>query len=413
MSASISDIVNAKIIELLLECCRKTVVECSQHYGFSAEEALSKMNLLTDFSVLCQGQDNKSVVSDISSVKSEVEVEVEGSVKSKKVSIPMPFNGICDDSKCQALKLNHGLYTQCETKKQKEKDYCKACENQAEKNNVLGTMTERMAAGIMEFKDNKGKSPTPYMKVLNKLKISKEEAEKEAGNKKVTIDNIHWTEEEVKKKVTKKVAKEVTKEEGEAAPKEEVKEVKKKVTKKVAKEEGEAAPKEEVKEVKKKVTKKAVKKEGDAASTKEEVKEEVSKEEVSKEDVKEEKPKKVSKPRVKKEKEEGSTTSSKKEKVVKEKAPKGEKGRPKKEKQETERASPIDDLFANLVAKEEEPPQVDVVNKIDFQGTTYLKSKTTGVIYTMDQDQIGKWNEQTSTIDFDEEGEEEEEEYDE
>ena len=389
MSASISDIVNAKIIELLLECCRKTVVECSQHYGFSAEEALSKMNLLTDFSVLCQGQDNKSVVSDISSVKSEVEVEVEGSVKSKKVSIPMPFNGICDDSKCQALKLNHGLYTQCETKKQKEKDYCKACENQAEKNNVLGTMTERMAAGIMEFKDNKGKSPTPYMKVLNKLKISKEEAEKEAGNKKVTIDNIHWTEEEVKKKVTKKVAKEVTKEEGEAAPK------------------------EEVKEVKKKVTKKAVKKEGDAASTKEEVKEEVSKEEVSKEDVKEEKPKKVSKPRVKKEKEEGSTTSSKKEKVVKEKAPKGEKGRPKKEKQETEIASPIDDLFANLVAKEEEPPQVDVVNKIDFQGTTYLKSKTTGVIYTMDQDQIGKWNEQTSTIDFDEEGEEEEEEYDE
>ena len=383
MSASISDIVNAKIIELLLECCRKTVVECSQHYGFSAEEALSKMNLLTDFSVLCQGQDNKSVVSDISSVKSEVEVEVEGSVKSKKVSIPMPFNGICDDSKCQALKLNHGLYTQCETKKQKEKDYCKACENQAEKNNVLGTMTERMAAGIMEFKDNKGKSPTPYMKVLNKLKISKEEAEKEAGNKKVTIDNIHWTEEEVKKKVTKKVAKEVTKEEGEAKE-----EVKKKVTKKVAKD---AAPKEE----------------GEAP--KEEAKEEAPKEE----EASKEKPKKVSKPRVKKEKEEGSTTSSKKEKVVKEKAPKGEKGRPKKEKQETEIASPIDDLFANLVAKEEEPPQVDVVNKIEFQGTTYLKSKTTGVIYTMDQDQVGKWNEQTSTIDFDEEGEEEEEEYDE
>jgi hypothetical protein len=379
-NVSISDIVNAKIIELLLECCRKTVVECSQHYGFSAEEALNKMNLLTDFSMLCQ--DNKSVVSDISSVKSEVEVEAEvgSEVKSKKVSIPMPFNGSCDDSKCQALKLNHGLYTQCETKKQKEKDYCKACENQAEKNNVLGTMTERMAAGIMEFKDNKGKSPTPYMKVLNKLKITKEEAEKEAGNKKVTIDSIHWTEEEVK-------------------------EVKKKVTKKVATKEDEAstkeAPKEATpKEVKKKVAKKA--------ATKEDVKEDETstKEEVSKE----EKPKKVSKPRVKKEKneEEGSTTSSKKEK-----APKGEKGRPKKEKQETEIASPIDDLFANLVAKEEEPPQVDVVNKIDFQGITYLKSKTTGVIYNMEQDQVGKWNEQTSTIDFDEEGEEEEEEYDE
>jgi hypothetical protein len=83
------------------------------------------------------------------------------------------------------------------------------------------------------------------------------------------------------------------------------------------------------------------------------------------------------------------------------------KEKPKKEKKETEVASPIDDLFANLVAKEEEPPQVDVVNKIDFQGTTYLKSKNTGIIYNMDQDVVGKWNENTNTIDFEEEEEEE------
>jgi len=338
-------------------------------YGFSSEEALNKMGLYNNLYV----NDSKSD-SDVSSVKSEVEVEVE---VSKNVTIPLPFNGTCDDTKCQGLKQNHGLYTQCTSKKQKEKEFCKTCEKQTEKNTLLGTMKERMAVGIMEFKDNKGKSPTSYMTVLNKLKITKEEAEKEAGNKKVSINSIHWVEEEKKKKVTKKAPKEdeaSTKEEGEAPPKE--------VAKKVSKP---RVKKEKVAEV---VTEGVVT-EGIVTSVVSEV----------------EKAKKVSKPRVKKEKneeEEVSTTSSKKEKVVK-----GEKGRPKKEKKETEIASPIDDLFANLVAKEEEPPQVDVVNKIEFQGMSYLKSKTTGVIYNMDQDQVGKWNDNTSTIDFDEEEEEE------
>ena len=374
-NVSISDIVNAKIIELLLECCRKTVLECSQLYGFSSEEALNKMGLYNNLYV----NDSKSD-SDVSSVKSEVEVEVDVEVEvevSKNVTIPLPFNGTCDDTKCQGLKQNHGLYTQCTSKKQKEKEFCKTCEKQTEKNTLLGTMKERMAVGIMEFKDNKGKSPTSYMTVLNKLKITKEEAEKEAGNKKVSINSIHWVEEEKKKKVTKKAPKE----EGEAVPKE----VKKKVTKKAVKKE-EAAPKEEGEAAPKEEGEAAPKEEDEAAP-------------------KEEKKKVQRKKKENKEQEEGSTTSSKKEKVVK-----GEKGRPKKEKKETEIASPIDDLFANLVAKEEEPPQVDVVNKIEFQGMSYLKSKTTGVIYNMDQDQVGKWNDNTSTIDFDEEEEEYEDE---
>jgi hypothetical protein len=58
----------------------------------------------------------------------------------------------------------------------------------------------------------------------------------------------------------------------------------------------------------------------------------------------------------------------------------------------------------------EEEEVVDVVNKIVFQGISYLKSKRSGVIYNMEQDAVGKWNENTSTIDFEEEEEEEYEE---
>jgi hypothetical protein len=280
-SPSISDIVNAKIIELLLECCRKTVIECSNHYGFSSEEALGKMGLLTDYSSLfeqkmCVNSDENVSVSDVS-------------VK------------------------------------------------------------------------------TP---ILNEKKVSKPRTKKAEG------ENKPRGKKEKKEVVVVETPKEDVKEEVKDVLKEEVKEVVKE-------------------EAKKKVSKPRVKKEK-VETPKEEVKEEVTSE--VKEEVKEEVKKKVSKPRAKKEKKEGDEES---------KSSETKKGRPKKDKKETEAVSPIDDLFANLVAKEEEAPQVDVVNKMEFQGTTYLKSKNTGIIYNMDQDVVGKWNENTKTIDFDEEEEEE------
>ena len=58
-------------------------------------------------------------------------------------------------------------------------------------------------------------------------------------------------------------------------------------------------------------------------------------------------------------------------------------------------------------------PPADVVKKIDFEGKKYLKSKNTGIIYNMDQDVIGKWNEEKQRIDFTEVDEESEDEYEE
>ena len=66
------------------------------------------------------------------------------------------------------------------------------------------------------------------------------------------------------------------------------------------------------------------------------------------------------------------------------------------------------------VTKEVEEEEEDVVKRFEFEGIKYLKSKKTGIIYNMDQDVIGKWNEKTNKIDFEEAGsEEEEDEYDE
>ena len=306
--SSISDIVNAKIIELLLETCRKTVIECSQHYGFSSEEALGKMGLLTDFSNLYIGNPNANSSNSEENV-SVSDVSVKTPILVKKVSKPR-------------------------VKKEKVEVAVSA-------ENPEGISTEAVVPEVEKPK-----------------KVSKPRVKKE----KVAV--VPVTEGAV------------------VVPEGVIPEVEK--PKKVSKP---RVKKEKVSEV---VT------EGVVTCVIPEAELKAGEGEV-------EKPKKVSKPRVKKEKKEGEEDSLN---SVQEKT-KGEKGRPKKEKKETEVTSPIDDLFANLVAKEEEVPQVDVVNKMEFQGTTYLKSKNTGIIYNMDQDVVGKWNENTNTIDFEEEEEEE------
>ena len=52
------------------------------------------------------------------------------------------------------------------------------------------------------------------------------------------------------------------------------------------------------------------------------------------------------------------------------------------------------------------------MKKIEFEGKKYLKSKNSGIIYNMEQDVIGKWNEEKERIDFNEVAEESEDEYD-
>ena len=55
------------------------------------------------------------------------------------------------------------------------------------------------------------------------------------------------------------------------------------------------------------------------------------------------------------------------------------------------------------VKVEVEEETADVVKKIDFEGKSYYKSKKSGLIYNMDQEVVGKWNEESQRIDFEEE----------
>ena len=102
----------------------------------------------------------------------------------KKKECVLPWCGVIMEENCEGIKLNHGLYTQCEKRKEEGSAYCRICEKQSEKNKDgkpnNGTIKDRLEKG---WKDRKGRGPERYIKVMRKLSISKEEAESVARSK--------------------------------------------------------------------------------------------------------------------------------------------------------------------------------------------------------------------------------------
>jgi len=117
--------------------------------------------------------------------------------KKKKVDITkgfiLPWCGVVMKGKCNALKLNSGLHTQC--MKDSNEQYCTACLNIFVKNGgscPYGTVEDRLKYDILEYKDPKGKQTIPYANVMKKLNINKEEAVKEANKMGWIIPECHF-----------------------------------------------------------------------------------------------------------------------------------------------------------------------------------------------------------------------------
>ena len=286
-------------------------------------------------------------------------------VKVKKSNILLPFDGTKKEGCCNGVVKNHGLYTQC-TKK--VDGFCKSCENQP-----YGNIDQRLNTGLYEYKDPKGKSPKNYLEVLKKKKISKEEIMSLLSRENLVVAEAHLVEcpEKVKRGRPKK----------EKEPKES------------------SGKKGRPKKEKKVVT--MTNQEDDLFATLVAQAQAQAQVQVSvpvpvpiESQVESQVEKEVVKPNKTKEPKE--TT--------------GKKGRPKKENKTVEvNSEAVANEVTSKVVVEEETP--DVVKKFEFEGKSYYKSKKSGIIYNMDQEVVGKWNEESGKIDFEEE--EEEEEYDE
>ena len=82
--------------------------------------------------------------------------------------------------------------------------------------------------------------------------------------------------------------------------------------------------------------------------------------------------------------------------------------KPTSDSETEKKAKPVEKKVSKVKVEEDEEV-ADIVKRFEYEGVKYLKSKNTGIVYNMNQDAVGKWNEKTSKIDFSEAGSEEEE----
>ena len=423
-SVFVTEQLSRQLVNAAQDLAHRCVYECASRYNFDAEEAIR---------FLCLG-----------TVKLERKSAAKAKVvKSAKVSVPkaafpLPYNGEFNSSFCYALRQNNGLYTQCTGLRKGEADFCKGCASQMQKTGAevpeYGTIQQRMAVGVFEYVDPKGRKPVAYTKVMKKYKITKEQVMEEAGKLNISINDVHFVESEESKRGRPKVEKEVKVKGVKGRPKK---------AKKVLEIEGDdddlfasLVAQANIEEDEEEEVVMAAKAKKSIKSDDEKDAERLAKEEkrLAAEAVKAEKEAKLAAEKAEKEAkkekeriarelkkaEEEAAKKAKEEQRLKEKADKEAKLAAEKQAKEEAKSQKAG---KTVVSKKEEPKEeeeeADVVKKIEFEGKKYLKSKKTGIIYDYseyvtngEQVVVGKWNENTNKIEF-AAAEEEEEEYDE
>ena len=152
-----------------LDFGRACVLALCKHYQLDSDEAFRVLNL------------ESATVQKVKKEKKE---------KKEKVAVPafpLPWTGEVHECWCEGLRLNHGLYSQCNMERCDDSPYCKTCKKQAAVNLTgkpnYGSVGDRLAcAKALEYRDGKtGKQSVTYGNVLLKLSISKERAIEEAS----------------------------------------------------------------------------------------------------------------------------------------------------------------------------------------------------------------------------------------
>jgi len=113
----------------------------------------------------------------------EIEEEYKGEIEEEYKGVMLPWCGKVIEGNCECLKQNSGLYTQCRKKKEVGSEVCKSCKVSMERNGgvcIYGTVRDRLECGLMDYKDSRGKKCVAYGKVMKKMNISREEAERSA-----------------------------------------------------------------------------------------------------------------------------------------------------------------------------------------------------------------------------------------
>jgi hypothetical protein len=186
-SLTVTELLTKTLENAAKSLAARCITECAARHGFNAEEEIRVLGL-ENLNLIKKQMTKKS-----GSSKKESKPMKEA--RTKKSNIPMPF--IANEvtmTGCQGLSYNRGLFTQCPKNRMDNGEFCSSCQDEADKNASgmpsCGTVAQRLSCGLYEFKDSKGRSPVSYVKVLEKLSITIEQA----INTGKEIDGAHFEE---------------------------------------------------------------------------------------------------------------------------------------------------------------------------------------------------------------------------
>jgi len=189
-SITVTELLTKTLENCAKELATRCIRECAAKYGFEADVEIRALGL-ENLNLIKKKMTKKSGSKSSSSKKPIAQK------KEKKSVFPMPFEASqVVETNCQGLSFNRGLFTQCSKEKMENSTFCKGCQTEADKNSSgcpdCGTVASRLATDLYSFKDPKGRSPVSYVKLLEKLKLSAEDAVVEAGNKNIELSEEHF-----------------------------------------------------------------------------------------------------------------------------------------------------------------------------------------------------------------------------
>jgi len=159
----------------------EVVRQCAAHFSFDAEDAIGRF--------IKERQLAKAPR--VVKPKKPKEPTAPKVVKPPVPAFPLPWTGVANATCCSGLRLNHGLHTQCVMLPASTGAFCVTCQKMADANANgkpdHGTVEDRLAVGLNDYRCPKGKRSTPYTTVMKKLKITRESAETEARKMGVEI----------------------------------------------------------------------------------------------------------------------------------------------------------------------------------------------------------------------------------
>ena len=190
-SVSVTELLTKTLENVAKDLASRCIMECAARYGFDGAEEIRNLGL--ENLNLIKKQMTKKGAGAKKAMKAPKEKTV--TAKKSKSTFPLPFSSV-NACGCQGLAFNRGLFTQCTKDVMENGHFCQGCQSEADKNASgepdCGTVAQRIATGLYEFKDPKGRSPVSYVKVLEKLKLSVEQAMEEAGKQGIEISDEHF-----------------------------------------------------------------------------------------------------------------------------------------------------------------------------------------------------------------------------